>query len=536
MCGICGFIGVENTAVLEAMCQSIKHRGPDDQGTFIKDGVSLGHRRLSIIDIGGGHQPMFNEDGRVAIVFNGVIYNFEEIKNVLMAKGHHFKTNSDTEVIIHGYEEWQENLLSKLNGMFSFVIYDSRKRELFLARDRVGKKPLYYSLINGGLVFGSELKAVLKHPAIKADLDFGALAKYLAYEYVPSPYCIYQNIYKLKPGNFIKLNILKLEGVDPLGCQQQYWDCTYEDFNLKFKDKREEEAYYVQNTYELLKKAVQRRLISDVPLGVFLSGGIDSSSIVALMSEIMPAKDIKTFSIGFQEGSYDESSYARLIAQYFGTDHKEDILTPEKLLEIIPEVIENMDEPFADPSIIPTYLLSRFTRQHVKVALGGDGGDEFFAGYQPHIADKFLGNLRLPKNANKLLQGLAGLLPVSNENISLDFKIKQTLSGLSYPRPIRSQVWMGAFHPDIQQELLRQRVPEDVYELNELYWEQNNGRNLNERFLYLFKKLYLEGDILIKVDRASMANSLEVRAPLLDVELIEFVNKIPFEYKLKGLT
>ncbi len=355
MCGICGYIHLDKSkrpseAILKSMMDTLIPRGPDDQGLFIKDNVALGHRRLSIIDLETGHQPMFNEDNSIAIVYNGEVYNFQELKEILSKRGHRFRTHSDTEAVIHAYEEYGEDCLKYFNGMYAFAIWDSNKETLFLARDRFGKKPLYYAIFDNQFIFGSELKSVLRHPSITKEIDLNALSKYLAYEYVPSPHTIFKKIRKLEPASKISLK-------DSSYKSEPYWDLKFEqrgDFDLRSTKSK---------LIGLLRESVKRRLISDVPLGVFLSGGIDSSTVVCMMAELMDPKEIKTFSIGFREKSYDESSDARRVADYFGTDHREEILKPDTMLEALPKIFYILDEPFADSSIIPTYLISRFTRK-----------------------------------------------------------------------------------------------------------------------------------------------------------------------------
>ncbi|MCX5686714.1 MAG: asparagine synthase (glutamine-hydrolyzing), partial [Candidatus Omnitrophica bacterium] len=435
MCGICGYIHLDkskrpNEAVLKNMMETLRKRGPDDEGVYLKDNVALGHRRLSIIDLETGHQPMSNEDGSITIVYNGEVYNFPELKDVLAKKGHVFNTHSDTEVVIHAYEEYGETCVKYFNGMFAFAIWDSRKNILFLARDRFGKKPLYYAVFDNQFIFGSELKALLKHPSVRKHIDVGALGQYLAYEYVPSPYSIFKNINKLEPASTLTLKNGRIK-------TDHYWDLAFRRMD-KFDPLEAEERLL-----KLLKESVRKRLISDVPLGVFLSGGIDSSSVVAMMAELVDPKSIKTFSIGFKERSFDESSDARRVAEYFGTDHREEILSPDTMLDIFPDILDLLDEPFADSSIIPTYLVSKFTRQHVKVALGGDGGDELFLGYPSFLAHKINGYLNLvPAAVKKIpLKILARMTSASTEYMSTNFKARRFLRGLDFPEDVRHQVW-----------------------------------------------------------------------------------------------
>ena len=377
MCGITGIadlISPVHPEVLMRMTNTLRHRGPDDESYYIpapKAGgvaVGFGFRRLAIIDLSGGRQPMSNEDGALWIVCNGEIYNHADLRPGLEARGHTFRTRSDIEVLLHLYEEHGPDCVTKINGMFALAIWDAKNQTLFLARDRLGKKPLYYRDTPERLIFGSEVKALLPHPDCPRELDAGNLSKYLAYEYVPSPHCIFKGIHKLPAGHWLTWK----HGQTRL---HRYWDVKFSNGS----DQRPEDEI-AEELGERLKEAVRLRLISDVPLGVFLSGGIDSSSVVAMMAELMPPPQIKTFAIGFDEKSFDESGHARRVAGFFGTDHREQILQSRTLLDILPAVAAFLDEPLADASIIPTYLLSKFTRQHVTVALGGDGGDELFAG------------------------------------------------------------------------------------------------------------------------------------------------------------
>lgn len=539
MCGICGYIDlsgcpIQNEKIITDMCDAIRHRGPDDEGSYIKGNVVLGQRRLSIIDLVTGHQPIFNEDNSIAIVFNGEIYNFLEIKERLNKSGRHdFKTNSDTETIVHLYEEMGIDCLNELNGMFAFAIWDENKKTLFAARDRAGKKPFYYAQMGNNFVFASELKSLLKHPAIRKELDTESLCRYLAYEYVPAPKTIYKNIFKLEPGFYLTL---KLENnTQPKLITVPYWDYK---FSISDKPFEELQTELIQK----LRKAVEYRLISDVPLGVFLSGGIDSSAITAMMADLLPPKNIKTFSIGFREKTFDETSYARLVANHFNTDHKEEMLEPSRLLEILPKIIYTLDEPMADPSIVPTYLLSEFTRKHVTVALGGDGGDELFAGYDPflaHYPGKFLDFL--PRSLISLAEKAAELLPVSHKNISFDFKIKMFLKGLRYFNGERHFAWLGSFAPHQLQTLLAPHVfkegkGNEAFDVISYYMKRVDSKHDINNMIYLYLKLYMQDDILVKVDRASMANSLETRAPFLDKDFIEFANSIPPKYKLHNFT
>ncbi|HTA31308.1 MAG TPA: asparagine synthase (glutamine-hydrolyzing) [Candidatus Cybelea sp.] len=535
MCGITGIADLSSPVraeILQRMTRTLRHRGPDEESFHLPTpapegaAIGFGFRRLAIIDLTGGRQPMGNEDDSIWIVCNGEIYNHGDLRAELEAKGHSFRTHCDIEVLLHLYEQRGTECLTKVNGMFALAIWDGKNQTLFLARDRVGKKPLYYRHTPTQLIFGSEVKALLAHPDCPRELDARNLSKYLAYEYVPSPHCIFKGINKLPAGHWLTWK----NGETRVS---RYWD-------LKFaggSDHRSEDEI-AEELRERLKEAVRLRLISDVPLGVFLSGGIDSSSVVAMMAELMPPDRIKTFAIGFEEKSFDESGHARRVANFFGTDHREQILQGKAMLDILPEVAAFLDEPLADASIIPTYLLSKFTRQHVTVALGGDGGDELFAGYPTFQAHRMAAFYKIPRVLHEhMIQPLAECLPVSSENFSIDFKVKRFLRGMGLRPEIRDQFWVGSFTPDEQRALLQGSSPEiDAYE-DIVEAEKNCGsKNSMERLIYLYCKFYLQDDILTKVDRASMACSLEARAPFLDYTFVEFANAIPFHFKLKGLT
>ena len=541
MCGILGFLtskatDVPDHEVLRTMRDSLVHRGPDDSGEFIRPVddrgpfVFLGHRRLSIIDLSGGHQPLSNENETVWAIFNGEIYNFRELRSGLEARGHKFKTNSDTEVIVHSYEEYGEECFKRFNGMFAIGIWDESQKRLVLARDRLGKKPLYYSLINGTFIFASELKAILGYPYFPRKVDPLSLMKYLFFEYIPSPHTIFKDAKKLPPASYLIWEGRKTE-------VQEYWS----PFCIEQTEKDLPEAEVELRMVDLLRNSVKRRLISDVPLGVFLSGGIDSSTITAFAQKEVPGK-IETFSIGFEDPSFDESKYARLVSKYLGTEHHEQTMIPSDLLNLVPNLPDILDEPMADASILPTYLLSKFTREHVTVALGGDGGDELFAGYPTYLAHKFARRYEMFRgNLHPLIAFLVNLLPVSDNNISFDFKVKKFLSGIGYPDGIRNFVWLGSFSfPELRKILSPGLdVPFDPIRIAEEIQSYERGFPLKDEttlLQYLDLKLYLQDDILVKVDRASMACSLEVRAPFLDHEFVEFVMNLPSSLKLRRFT
>jgi asparagine synthase (glutamine-hydrolysing) len=541
MCGIVGFltsniVDIPDREVLRAMREILSHRGPDDWGEYIRPldekgpFVFFGHRRLSIIDLASGHQPLANEDETVWVIFNGEIYNFNELREELKGRGHQFLTRSDTEVIVHSYEEYGEECFKRFNGMFAIGIWDEKRNRLVLARDRLGKKPLYYSSINETFLFASELKAIVLYPAFPRKIDPLSLMKYLFFEFIPCPHTIFKEAKKIPAASYL---IWDKKGIKV----RQYWS----PFDPPEGEKNLSEAEAELKMMELLKESVKRRLISDVPLGVFLSGGIDSSAITALAQKEVPGK-IKTFSIGFEDPSFDESKYASLASKYIGTEHHEQTMTPVDLLNIVPGLPDILDEPMADASILPTYLLSKFTRGHVTVALGGDGGDELFGGYPTYLAHKFAKSYeRFFGFFHSVSNFLASLLPVSDNNISFDFKVKKFLSGIGYPDGVRNSVWLGSFSfPDLEKvispEIRNLSDPHRLVEEISSYEKEIPASDLTTLLQYLDLKLYLQESILVKVDRASMACSLEVRAPFLDYELVEFVMGLPSHYKLKGLT
>jgi len=530
MCGIAGFIdcwdpkandSFERGRLLKQMCDVIRHRGPDDDGFLLKWGVALGMRRLSIIDLAGGAQPISGEDGSVTIVFNGEIYNFHELREQLEVHGHSFKTNSDTEAIVHAYEEYGPACANHLRGMFAFAIWDDQRRELYIARDRVGKKPLYYTLTTSGtLVFGSELKSILEHPDVKREINLEALDAYLTLGYVPDPLSIFRNVHKLSPGHYLTFSSAGL-------VIKKYWD-----FNFEPAQSRRPEDY-LEELRALLDEAVRLRLISDVPLGAFLSGGIDSSTVVALMARHMN-QPVKTFSIGFHEDSYNELKYARLTAKELGTDHHEFFVTPQ-VCDVIDELVWHFDEPFADPSAIPTFMVSKLARDHVTVALSGDGGDELFAGYTHYVVQESRRAFSaLPKVLrNGVIRPLSYRLPHGAwgrnylHNISLD-PIDRYLDSLSYFTELGKD---SLYTNDFQNALGKSN--QVARNFHEYASRVKTGEPLDQ-LLYIDSKTYLPGDILTKVDRMSMATSLEVRVPLLDHKLIEFVTKVPASLKLAG--
>ncbi|MGE0105298.1 MAG: asparagine synthase (glutamine-hydrolyzing) [Blastocatellales bacterium] len=535
MCGIIGFINLErdrpaDAGIARRMARAIVHRGPDDEGFRIEGNVALGMRRLSIIDLETGHQPISNEDGSVHVVFNGEIYNFPELRENLLARGHDFKTHSDTEVLVHLYEEYGDSLVDHLNGMFAFALWDDKRQRLLIARDRMGEKPLYFTQVaDRAFIFASELKALLEHPQVERRLNLLALRKYLQYEFVPSPHSMIEGVYKLRPAHR-----LIWERGD--WRTERYWGFSYTGEKLRI-DEREAAAELRRR----LNESVRMRLVSDVPLGVLLSGGIDSSSVAALACETAGGR-VKTFSIAFEERSFDESSYARLVAQRLGTDHYEKRFTEREMLDIVPEIPRLLDEPLGDGSLIPTWLLSKFTRENVTVALGGDGGDEFLAGYPTYAAHRMAGIYNLIPGFLRrgMIEPFIRRLPVSTENLSFDFKAKRFIAGAALPPGTRNAVWMGSYTAAQQRALLRPEIAalhsdEEIFDEVLPYDSPPVDVDLIERMMELDANLYLSECVLFKVDRASMAASLETRAPFLDHTLIEFLTRLPVGMKLRGL-
>ena len=536
MCGVAGFVGRGDVADLRRMNDALAHRGPDDEGTWIdaSRGVFLGHRRLSIVDLGGGHQPMWTEDGAIGVVFNGEIYNHVELRAELAALGCRFQSDhSDTEVLLHGYRTWGRAFTDRLNGMWAFALYDRPAGLLFCSRDRFGKKPFFWALRDGTFLFASELSAIRRHPAgASASLSQRGLQKYFAYGYIPAPHSVYEGIHKLPGGHSLTFEIASQRVA-----VKKDWDFVIEPFETLPKDPERE---WGEQLVELLSAAVKRRLMGDVPLGFFLSGGLDSSSIVALATRHIDRSLIHTFSVGFDEASFDESAYSTEMAQRLGTNHHLDILSLEKAAALLPEIASKLDEPMGDSSLLPTYLLCRHTREKVTVALGGDGADELFAGYDPFQAlraaslyDRFV-----PRPLHTAVKLAMNRLPVSHANMSLDFKIKRTLRGLSYAPPLWCPIWMGTLDPKELGELFAAPIDvEDVYSEAIEQWDACRQPNLVDKVLQFYTKLYLQDDILVKVDRASMMHSLEARAPYLDIEVVDFVRRIPHQYKFrKGQT
>ena len=532
MCGICGIINFDKSrsvdgSVLKRMCDVIVHRGPDEEGYYCKANVGLGMRRLSIIDLDTGHQPISNEDGTKWIVFNGEIYNFRELRSELEKKGHKFATKSDTEVIIHAYEEYGPNCPTKLNGMFAFAIWDEVQNTLFLARDRIGIKPLYYMLQGDRLVFGSEIKSILQAKGVPREVDLKALSTYLTFEYIPAPLTIFRGMKKLPPAHTLILKDGKVS-------LHKYWD-------LSFRLDGEDEKYLCEKLRETLTDSVRLRLVSDVPLGAFLSGGIDSSTVVALMSQLMD-QPVKTFSIGFEDATYNELDYARIVAKRFNTDHHEFIIKPNAI-ELVEKLIKHLDEPFGDFSIFPTYLVSRMARDYVTVALSGDGGDELFGGYETYVADKVdrFYYSRIPRALRRgIISPLLRAIPPTAKKKGVINMTKRFVQGTQLEDRLHHARWMVFFTPEERSSVFSDDVREElkndnIYDFIFHYFDEAQTDDRLNQQIYVDVKTYLVDDILVKVDRMSMATSLEARVPFLDHRVAELSFSIPGKLKLKGL-
>jgi asparagine synthase (glutamine-hydrolysing) len=535
MCGITGWANLDSQIspadggqdLLHSMCERMVHRGPDSEGLYVTRGAALGMRRLAIIDLVTGEQPVFNEDRSIAVVLNGELYNYREVRAKLEKLGHSFRSASDTEILPHLYEEYGDEMMQELNGMFAFALWDSKRRRLLIARDRFGEKPLYWGVFENTLLFASEPKVLLAHPSVKTGLNLQALRQYLSFDYIPAPLSIYQGIHKLPAANKLTLENGQVT-VEP------YWKLSYKTVSPV---PTEREA--AEQLRELMADAVRMRLVSDVPLGVLLSGGVDSSCVAAFA--VRASSDpVKTFSISFAESSFDESAYARGVAKFLGTDHHEERLSANLAANLVGEIGSWMDEPLSDPSLVPTYLLSRFTRKHVTVALGGDGGDELFAGYEMYKGHRWAelyNRVPAPLRAG-IVEPIVRSLPVKTKNLSFDYKALRFVTGARYDPVARHHIWFGSFTPDEQMQLLTREVlsetDSEIYRQAREFADDCDNDDLITRMQSVDTRLYLAEDILTKVDRASMAVSLEVRAPFLDPRVAEFAASLPSNYKLRG--
>jgi asparagine synthase (glutamine-hydrolysing) len=512
MCGIAGFIDTQRSLdnaeqLIDSMCKIIRHRGPDDQGVWVGDGVALGMRRLSIIDLASGHQPIFNEDRSVLVVFNGEVYNYRELQKELQERGHHFRTNCDTEAIVHAYEEYGDDCVKHLRGMFTFAIWDRKRQRLLAARDRFGKKPLNYYWDGQRLIFGSEIKSILE-AGIPREIDAIALDEYLVYGYVPTPNTLFKGIMKLPAAHILVYEEGQIS-------TKRYWELP---FTPTCQD---DEATAIERTRALLKEAVQVRLMSEVPLGAFLSGGVDSSMVVGLMSSMM-SQPVKTFSIGFEEDDFSELPYARQVAKHFGTDHHEFFVQPD-LVSVLPQLAWAYDEPFADPSMLPTYYVSKLAREHVTVVLTGDGGDEIFGGYTRY--ERELSINRIPAVVRHLCGYGSMLMPDGMRgkkrlrNMLHDLATRYVHAGMLFSEGSR----LSMYHP----RYLAYMRDHDPYERQIHEFHTVSQLDIMAQMQYVDVRAYLADDILVKVDKASMLNSVETRAPLLDQHLVEYVSSLP---------
>lgn len=539
MCGICGMISYSKNRVISEtlignMCSKVFHRGPDEEGVFVKNdiypSVGLGHRRLKIIDLSeSASQPMSNEDGTILVVFNGEIYNFQELRLSLKGKGHKFKSQSDTEVIIHLYEEEGPDCVKRLRGMFAFAIWDSNSKLLLLARDRLGKKPLLYSYKNGIFIFASEFMSLIAGGNISKEINLFAIKDYLTFGYISAPVSIYKDIRKLLPGHILLLKDREIK-------IQRYWYLNYyPKADISFSDAKDKAVH-------LLEEAVKIRLNSDVPLGAFLSGGLDSSTIVALMHKYMPSGKVKTFSIGFDDKNFDELRYARIVAERLNTEHHEFIVKPDAL-GILPELVEHYGEPYADSSCVPTYYVANRTRQYVTVALNGDGGDELFAGYERYRAvylSRWYNSVPYFIRKN-IIEAAVNLIPYKPHTKNKIFRLRRFFKSSGLPIPDRYLRWVAFCDSDFQDKLYSKEfmrtlaggVSQESIFLP--FFNNGNDYELIDRLLSLDTNTYLPNDLLVKVDIAAMANSLEARSPFLDHCLVEFVASLKADYKMKWL-
>jgi asparagine synthase (glutamine-hydrolysing) len=534
MCGIAGLVEFDGhhapESLVRAMCTAMCHRGPDDEGVLAIPAVPngdepraiLGNRRLSIIDVAGGRQPIANEDGTIWVVQNGEIYNFRELSERLVAAGHTLKTKSDTEILVHLYEEIGDDFARELDGMFALALWDDRRKRLLLARDRFGKKPLLYAEAGGRLWFGSEFQAILADPAVRRDIDYDALDEYLSFMSVPAPMTIYQQIRKLPPASVL---VRDRQGTRV----SRYWQLEYLP---KLQIDEEEAATEVRR---LLTEAVRKRLISEVPLGAFLSGGVDSSAVVAIMAGLIGDR-VKTFAIGFDDPRFNELPHARRIAERYGCDHHEFEVRP-RAVEVVPTLVRHYGEPYADSSAIPTFYLAKLTRQHVTVALNGDGGDESFGGYAWHagsrLAEQWQG---VPSPLRRLAeQAASGLAPLSSSRRSTISRLARFMSGASRPRGERYRRWLSVFTPELKSALYASPRAPAADPLDAIF-AGASSLDAIDAMLRADIEWYLPTDLLVKVDIATMANSLEARSPFLDWHLTEFAARLPSRFKVKGNT
>ncbi|MFH1665092.1 MAG: asparagine synthase (glutamine-hydrolyzing) [Candidatus Omnitrophota bacterium] len=518
ICGIKGLVSEERNRDVKEMTETLYYRGFDEEGMYFGDGVSMGVRRLSIADRETGPRPIYNEDRSMAVVSNGEIYNFQRLKNELSRRGHDFYTSSDTEVLVHLWEEYGPDCVKHVKGMFSFAIWDKKEKILFLARDRFGIKPLYYFYDGTTFVFSSELKALFKAPFIKKEIDMRAVSLYFSLDYIPAPFTVFKNIRKLRPAHYILLREDTFEDV-------RYWDLKDVPQNKIISGAEIKDRF----SY-LMDVSMREHLTNDVPLGIFLSGGIDSSAMVAYADKFSAGK-VTTFSMGFEEKTFDESKFAGIVARRFNTDHHHRVFTKDDFVKTFFDAGKLVDEPFADLSIFPAYMLSKFAHDYVKVALSGEGADEMFMGYPTYLAHRYARVFDMfPPLLRKIVETMAGALPTSYKYLSLDFKLKKFMEGIEERDPvIRHLTWMGAFSTDEKKRLFREcpeeNMPGGSYRVDSFVEEFLGGSRKGELcklIQYIDISIYLPGDLLVKTDRAGMLSSLEIRVPYLDHELVEF--------------
>lgn len=535
MCGIVGIVERDlNRPVaagdVQRMVRTLNHRGPDEEGSVLLPGVGLAMRRLSIVDIAGGQQPFANEDGTMQVIANGEIYNFQEVKDELIARGHRFRSRSDVEVLVHAYEEYGEAFLGRIRGMFALALWDGRRRALIAARDRVGEKPLYYTLTPQGLRLASEIKALLSRPEVDRTLDHEALDQFLTYEYIIAPRTIFKAIHKLPPAHYLVYK-------DGEVTVTRYWDAA----DVQVRAWTEAEA--ADALRETLARAVRSQMMADVPIGLFLSGGIDSSAVGIMLRDAPGGSAVSSFSMGFDDGSYNELPFAREVAALCGTAHHEGTVTPN-VAALFDRLVVHLDEPFADVSLFPTFLVSQMAREHVKVALTGDGGDELFGGYDAYQAEALAGKWAglMPESATRAADALLALVPPTDKKKGLVNKARRFVGGLAHaPASIAQYRWMTFLGAEAKERLYTPAfrnalVAADVYRPVREALARPGQDDLLNRQLYADLSIYLADDILVKVDRMSMATSLETRAPFLDVDVMELAFSMSGDLKIRGGT
>lgn len=537
MCGFCGILSFGNAPVrtdqglIDRMTDSMAHRGPNDRGTWIEDNIALGHRRLSVIDLSdAGRQPMENEDGSVVLVFNGEIYNFRELraKHNLDAKGHVFRSRTDSEVLIHLYEELGADMVAELNGMFGFAIWDKKKKQVLLARDPFGVKPLFYMRDQNAFRFASEIKGIITDPSVRRSVSLQALHDFLTLGYIPGDQTAFQGIQEIPPGHMMTV------ATDGQAELRRFWDLDYS------ADRSLSETDAIDRSLELMEQALERQLVADVPVGVFLSGGLDSSTLLALMSR-QSNEQVRSYSIGFQDQSFNELPFARRVSDHFQSDHHEVIVTPDMVRSMLPRYLSYIDEPYADGSAIPTYFISEKAKDDVVVVLSGEGGDEIFAGYETHSAYNIYKKARRVPGfiRNDIMARLAAFLPVSDKKLSFEFKLKRFLAGLDL-EPHEAHMWWRTVLTEAQKwELYSDKVRSDFQpELSVRHFEHAFSRKEDaetlSRLLYIDSTVFLPDDLMIKNDRMTMAHSLEARVPFTDPDLTAFLATVPASMKMKN--